>query len=112
MGSYEGALRFSVEPAAGDHPRGGLGRPGEQVVGSLTHPVMPNLVVLWKMSPLRGGRSAGRSQVVSAGPRPPVRGRNGAHPAARGGGGGPGAAAGGGGGGQPGLFFKHLKYQG
>jgi hypothetical protein len=25
------------------------------VVGSPTHPVLPNLVVLWKMSPLRGG---------------------------------------------------------
>jgi hypothetical protein len=33
---------------------GGLGRPGEPVVGSPTHPVMPNLVVLWKISPLRG----------------------------------------------------------
>jgi hypothetical protein len=29
------------------------------VVGSPTHPVMPNLVVLWKMSPLRGGVRAG-----------------------------------------------------
>jgi hypothetical protein len=36
MGSYEGA--FSAEPAAGDQPStGGLGRPGEPVVGSPTH---------------------------------------------------------------------------
>ena len=29
------------------------------MVGSPTHPVMPNLVVLWKISPLRGGVRAG-----------------------------------------------------
>jgi hypothetical protein len=29
------------------------------VVGSPTHPVMPNLVMLWKISPLRGGVRAG-----------------------------------------------------
>jgi hypothetical protein len=29
------------------------------VVGSPTHPVMPNLVMLWKMNPLRGGVRAG-----------------------------------------------------
>jgi hypothetical protein len=29
------------------------------VTGSPTHPVMPNLVVLWDMSPLRGGVRAG-----------------------------------------------------
>ena len=38
---------------------GGLGRPVAPVVGSPTHPVMPNLVMLWKMSPLRGGVRAG-----------------------------------------------------
>jgi hypothetical protein len=40
---------------------GGLGRPVAPVVvvGSPTHPVMPNLVVLWKMSPLRGGVRVG-----------------------------------------------------
>ena len=32
---------------------GGLVRPGEPVVGSPTHLVMQNLVMLWKMSPLR-----------------------------------------------------------
>jgi hypothetical protein len=58
MGAYEGA--FSAEPAAGDHaPTGGLGRPGEPVVGPPTHPVMPNLVMLWEISPLRGGVRAG-----------------------------------------------------
>jgi hypothetical protein len=40
-------------------PTGGLGRPGEPVVGSPTHPVMPNLVMLWKMGPSRCGRRAG-----------------------------------------------------
>jgi hypothetical protein len=29
------------------------------VVGSPTHPVMPNLVMLWKISPLQGGVRAG-----------------------------------------------------
>ena len=29
------------------------------MVGSPTHPVMPNLVMLWKMSPLHGGVRAG-----------------------------------------------------
>jgi hypothetical protein len=72
MGSYEGA--FSAEPAAGDHPRG-LVRPGEPVVGSPTHPVMPNLVMLWTLeneSP--AGRSAGGCQVVGAGARLWARG--------------------------------------
>jgi hypothetical protein len=39
---------------------GGAGEArGAGGVGSPTHPVMPNLVVLWKMSPLRGGVRAG-----------------------------------------------------
>ena len=38
---------------------GGMGRPGEPVVGPPTHPVMPNLVMLWKMDPLRGEGRAG-----------------------------------------------------
>jgi hypothetical protein len=38
---------------------GGLGRPVAPVVGPPTHPVMQNLVVLWKMSPLRRGVRAG-----------------------------------------------------
>jgi hypothetical protein len=29
------------------------------MAGSPTHPVMPNLVMLWKMSPLRGGVRVG-----------------------------------------------------
>jgi hypothetical protein len=75
----------------------GLGRPVAPVVGSLTHPVMPNLVMLWKMSPLRrGARSAGGCQVVGAGPRPPELGRNWAQTEAREGWWGPGPAAGGG----------------
>jgi hypothetical protein len=57
MGSHEGV--FSAEPAAGDHPRGGLGRPGGPIVGSPTHPVMPNLIVLWKMGPPWGEGRAG-----------------------------------------------------
>jgi hypothetical protein len=78
MGAYEGA--FSAEPAAGDHPRatGGLGRPGEPVVGSPTHPVMPNLVMLWEISPLRGGVRAGAMlYVVGAGGHPPGQGQGG-----------------------------------
>jgi hypothetical protein len=42
---------------------GGLGRPVAPVVGPPTHPVMrvmQNLVVLWKMSPLRRGVRARR----------------------------------------------------
>ena len=62
-------------------------RPGEPVVGSPTHPVMPNLVVLWKMSPLRGGVRAGarlwargtaRRGWVAIGPKPEPRGAGGA----------------------------------
>jgi hypothetical protein len=42
------------------------------VVGSPTHPVMPNLVVLWKMGPLRGeGRAGGRVPGCGCG-RPPA----------------------------------------
>jgi hypothetical protein len=49
------------------------------VVGSPTHPVMPNLVVLWKMSPLRREVRAGarlwarglvRRSWVATGPKP------------------------------------------
>jgi hypothetical protein len=85
MGAYEGA--FSAEPAAGDHPRGGLGRPGEPVVGSPTrHPVMPKLVVLWEISPLRGGVRPGtrlwawgpaRRSWVLTGPKPKPGGAGG-----------------------------------
>ena len=62
-------------------------RPGEPVVGSPTHPVMPNLVMLWKMSPLRGGVRAGarlwargpaRRGWVAIGPKPKPRGAGGA----------------------------------
>jgi hypothetical protein len=58
---------------------GGLGRPVAPVVGSPTHPVMSNLVVLWKMSPLRGGVRAGarlwargpaRRSWAATGPKP------------------------------------------
>jgi hypothetical protein len=64
-------------------PTGGLVRPGEPVVGYPTHPVMPNLVMLWKMSPLRGGVRAGarlwargpaRLGWVPIGPKPKPRG--------------------------------------
>jgi hypothetical protein len=76
------------------------------VVGSPTHPAMPNLVVLWKMSPLRGGVRGGGCQVVGAGPRLPELGRNWAQTEARGGLVGPRARCGGRRGGQPGLLFK------
>jgi hypothetical protein len=87
MGSYEGA--FSAEPAAGDHPRGDWGDPWvAPVVGSRPpHPVMPNLVMLWKMSPLRGGMRAGarlwargpaRRGWVAIEPKPKPRGAGGA----------------------------------
>jgi hypothetical protein len=94
MGSYyEGAS--SAEPAAGDHPWGGWGDQGGAVVGSPTHPVMPNLIVLWKMSPLRRDVRAGarlwargpaRRSWVATGPKPKPGGA----------GWGPGPAAGGG----------------
>ena len=57
------------------------------MVGSPTHPVMPNLVMLWKMSPLRGGVRAGarswargpaRRGWVAIGPKPKPRGAGGA----------------------------------
>jgi hypothetical protein len=59
MGSYEGA--FSAEPAAGDHPRGVWGGQGGRWLGPrpTRHPVMPDLVVLWKTSPLRREVRAG-----------------------------------------------------
>jgi hypothetical protein len=69
MGSHEGA--FSAEPAAGDHPWGGLGDQGAAMVGSPTHPVMPHLVMPWKMSP-PSGRGAGGCQVVPTRTRSPA----------------------------------------
>jgi hypothetical protein len=68
MGSHEGI--FSAEPAAGDYPRGILGRSGEPVVGSPTHPVMPDRIMLWKMSHLRGGGGAGTGLCLLGPPRP------------------------------------------
>jgi hypothetical protein len=58
-GSHEGAFR--AEPAAGGHPRGGWGGQGSRWLGTVhpTHPVMPDLIVLWKMGPLRGEGRAG-----------------------------------------------------
>jgi hypothetical protein len=79
---------------------GGLGRPVAPVVGSPAHPVMPNLVVLWKMSPPGRGVRAGarlwargpaRRSWVATGPKPkpggaggapgPLRGAEGRRPA-------------------------------
>jgi hypothetical protein len=66
---------------------GGLGRPVAPVVGSPALPVMPHLVMLWKMSPLRGGVRAGarlwargpaRRGWVAIGPEPKPRGAGGA----------------------------------
>ena len=57
------------------------------MVGSPTHPVIPDLVMLWKMSPLRGGVRAGarlwaRGPAsrgwVAIGPKPKPRGAGGA----------------------------------
>ena len=65
---------------------GGLGRPVAPVVGSPTHPVMPNLVMLWKMSPLGRGVRAGarlwargpaRRSWVATGPKPKPGGAGG-----------------------------------
>jgi hypothetical protein len=56
------------------------------VVGSPTHPAMPNLVMLWKMSPLRGEVRAGarlwarcpaRRSWVITGPKPKPGGAGG-----------------------------------
>jgi hypothetical protein len=64
------------------------------------------LIVLWKMSPLRGARrSAGGCQVVGAGPRLPELGRNWAQTEAGVGLVGPRARCGGRRGGQPGVTF-------
>jgi hypothetical protein len=67
---------------------GGLGRPVAPVVGSPTHPVMPDLVVLWKMSPppgrgVRAGarlwaRGPARRSWVATGPKPKPGGAGGA----------------------------------
>jgi hypothetical protein len=57
------------------------------VVGSPTHPVMPNLIMLWKMSPLRREVRAGarlwvrglaRRSWVETGPKPKPGGAGGA----------------------------------
>jgi hypothetical protein len=51
----------------------GQGRSMGPVFGSPTHLVMPNPVVLWKVSPSRGGRRAGSykpGQTVAAGRGP------------------------------------------
>ena len=40
------------------------------MVGSPTHPVMPNLVMLWKMSPLWGEGRAGARLWAPGPPRP------------------------------------------
>jgi hypothetical protein len=111
-GSHEGVFSAgqSAEPAAGDHPRGGLVRPGEPVVGSPTHPVMQNLVVLWEMSPLRSGVRAGaRLWARGPAPRPPGLGRNWAQTEAQVGWWGPGSAAGGGAAASQGYFFNQEK---
>jgi hypothetical protein len=56
------------------------------MVGSPAHPVMPNLVMLWKMSPLRGGvrvgarlwaRGPARRSWVATGPKPKPGGAGG-----------------------------------
>jgi hypothetical protein len=66
---------------------GGLGRPVAPVVGSPAHPVVPNLVVLWKMSSLGRGVRAGarlwarapaRRSWVANGPKPKPGGAGGA----------------------------------
>jgi hypothetical protein len=73
------------------------------VVGSPTHPVMPNLVMLWKMSPLGRGVRAGarlwardpaRRSGAATGPKPKPGGLVG-----------PRARCGGRGGGQPKVTF-------
>jgi hypothetical protein len=76
----------------------GLGRPVAPVVGSLTHPVMPNLVMLWKMSPLRpAARSSECGRVPGCGRgAPPAGAGSQAQTEAREGWWGPGPAAGGG----------------
>jgi hypothetical protein len=86
MGACEGA--FSAEPAAGDHPWGDWGGGVAPVAGSPTHPVMPNLVVLWKMSPALGrgvragarlwARGPARRSWVATGPKPKPGGAGGA----------------------------------
>jgi hypothetical protein len=63
-----------------------VGRPGEPVVGSPTHPVMPNLVMLWEVSPLRGEVRAGawlwargpaRRSWAATGPNPQTKAQGG-----------------------------------
>jgi hypothetical protein len=119
MGSYEGA--FSAEPAAGGWgpSTGGLGSWGGQgtgkpVVGSPTNPVMPDLIVLWEMTPLRREVRAGarlwvrgpaRRGWVATGPKPKPGGAGGWAPGIR-------ARFWGRRGGQPGYLFKHLNYWG
>jgi hypothetical protein len=61
------------------------------VVGSPTHPAMPNLGVLWKMSPLRGGVRAGARLwargPAATGPKPKPGGAGGGMGPLRGAGG-------------------------
>jgi hypothetical protein len=93
---------------------GGLGRPGAPVVGSPTHPVMPNLLVLWKMSPLWRGVRAG-ARLWARGPARRSWAVTGPKPKPGGGGWwGPGSAAGGGAAASQGynVLIKHLQYQG
>jgi hypothetical protein len=75
------------------------------VVGSPTHPVMPNLVMFWKMSPLRGGVRAG-ARLWARGPACRSWAAAGPKPKPGGGWWGPGPAAGGGAAASPGLLFK------
>ena len=84
-------------------------RPGEPVVGSPTHPVMPNLVMLWKMSPLQGGVRAG-ARLWARGPARRGWVAIGPKPKPRGGWWGPGSAAGGGAAASQGTFLIKKKY--
>jgi hypothetical protein len=74
----------------------GLGRPVAPVVGSPTHPVMPNLVVLWKMSPL-GRRVRAGARLWARGPARRSRAATGPKPKPGGAGGAPAWSAAGGG---------------
>ena len=85
-------------------------RPGEPVVGSPTHPVMPNLVMLWKMSPLRGGVRAG-ARLWARGPARRAGSQLGPN-RSPGGLVGPRVRCGGRGGGQPRLLFKPQNIKG
>jgi hypothetical protein len=115
----KGPSRLNQRLGAGGHPRGGLGSWGGQgtgkpVVGSPTHPVMPDLIMLWEMTPLRREVRAGarlwvrgpaRRGWVATGPKPKPGGAGGWAPGIR-------ARFWGRRGGQPGYLFKHLNYWG